>query len=110
MIHVTLKLCTIYNGVPYGPAMIHYTDQDNNWSFVGVGVFTDGKLHDGPFTCLEGDSFSRSYSLMKDGRPGEGEFGSYFNLQGCKEYVNSLTEESDVSGWQYYSGQFNKNE
>ena len=105
-----MKLCTLYEGVPYGPAIIHYTDEDSkDLSFEGVGVFNDGKLHDGPFTCLKGDGYSRSYTLMKDGRPLEGKFGSYFNRQGEKEHVDSLTEERDVSGWQYYSGQFNKN-
>jgi hypothetical protein len=80
-----LKLCTLYNGVPYGPAIIHYTDQDyDSLSFEGVGVFTDGKLHDSPFTCVRGDGSSQSLTLMKDGRPGHGEFGSEFRSQGEK--------------------------
>ena len=47
---VTLKLCTLYNGVPYGPAYIQYTDTTNDddssyiidKSFKGVGVFENG--------------------------------------------------------------------
>jgi hypothetical protein len=46
---------------------------------------------------------------MKDGRPGEGSFGSYFYRQGWTGHVNSLTEKSDVSGWQEYSGQLSTN-
>ncbi len=54
---VTLKLCTLYKGVPYGPAHIQYTHPDPNekWrSFEGVGVFNEGRLHMGPFTAING--------------------------------------------------------
>jgi hypothetical protein len=44
--------------------------------------------------------------MMHNGRPGEKEYGSYFFSQGFKYHVNSLTEVSDVSGLQYYSGQW----
>jgi hypothetical protein len=60
---VTLKLCTVLKGVPYGPAYIEYTDPDNkDQSFEGVGVFTEGSLHLGPFTAIRGDGAGISYS------------------------------------------------
>jgi hypothetical protein len=74
-----LKLCTLYNGVPYGPAIIQYTSEILEiYSFEGVGLFTDGKLHDGPFSCVTEDGWSYSFALMKNGRPADGGFGSYF--------------------------------
>ena len=62
---VTLKLCTLYKGVPYGPAYIEYThsDPDEKWlSFEGVGIFTEGKLHMGPMTVIDGDNNFRIYT------------------------------------------------
>ncbi len=60
---VTLKLCTLLKGVPYGPAHIEYTHPSNKGlSFDGVGVFTEGRLHSGPFTAIRGDGFGCSYS------------------------------------------------
>ena len=60
---VTLKLCTLLKGVPYGPAHITYTHPSNKGlSFDGVGVFTEGRLHSGPFTAISGSGFGRSYS------------------------------------------------
>ncbi len=107
---MTLKLCTLYNGVPYGPAIIQYTDKNSKYlSFEGVGFFTEGKLHNGPFICVDADGWGRSISSLKDGRPYEGSFGSYFYPQGFTEHVNSLTEKSYVSGWQCYSGLFSIN-
>ncbi len=47
-----------------------------------------------------------SYSMMHNGRPGEKEYGTYFHSQGNTNYVNSLKEKSDVSGLQFYSGQW----
>jgi hypothetical protein len=42
-IEVTLKICTLYNGIPYGPSYIEYKDPNNYWrSFKGVGIFNDG--------------------------------------------------------------------
>ena len=53
---VTLKLCTLLKGVPYGPAYIEYTDPSYKLlSFDGVGIFTDGRLHLGPFTAISGN-------------------------------------------------------
>jgi hypothetical protein len=39
-VKVILKLCTLFKGVPYGPAYIEYTNPINYLSsFKGVGVF-----------------------------------------------------------------------
>ena len=73
-------MCTVYKGVPEGPAHIyfkHSTDADE--SFEGVGVFTHGLLHGGPFICITGDNFPRSYELMMNGRPADGANCTYFN-------------------------------
>jgi hypothetical protein len=60
---ITLKLCTLLKGVPYGPAYIEYIDPDHKErSFDGVGVFTDGRLHLGPFTVIRGDGAGYSIS------------------------------------------------
>jgi hypothetical protein len=60
---VTLKLCTVLKGVPYGPAYIEYTHPDRkDLSFDGVGIFTEGRLHLGPFTAIDGDGDGYSYS------------------------------------------------
>jgi hypothetical protein len=58
---VTLEICTLYNGLPHGIAIITYTDPDDNYdSFRGVGVFVHGQLHNAPFTSLEGDGAGHS--------------------------------------------------
>ena len=60
---VTLKLCTLIKGVPFGPAYIEYIDPHlQDLSFDGVGIFTDGRLHMGPFTAINGDGRGLSYS------------------------------------------------
>ena len=44
-------MCTVYKGVPYGPALIKYDHPDEiNLSFRGLGVFDQGKLHLTPFS------------------------------------------------------------
>jgi hypothetical protein len=75
-VQVTLKTCTLYKGIPYGLAQIHYNDpDDNDWlSFEGLGIFTDGKLQMGPFSCIARDGRARSSSLMMNGRPAENHF------------------------------------
>ncbi len=105
-IPVKLKLCTLYNGVPNGPAVIHCSDEDDKETiFDGVGVFTDGKLHDGPCTFFLENRIGVSYSQMKNGKPADDGYVTLFWPQGEKEHVNSLTEKRDVSGWQMFSGQ-----
>jgi hypothetical protein len=55
-IEVTLELCTVYKGIPYGLAIIKYADPDNDSSsFKGVGVFNQGKLTKLSFSCNGGD-------------------------------------------------------
>ncbi len=49
-------MCTVYKGVPYGPALIKYDNPDyESYSFKGLGVFDQGKLHLTPFSCIRGD-------------------------------------------------------
>ncbi len=49
--------------MPYGPAYIEYTDpKHKKRSFDGVGIFTEGKLHMGPFSAIYGDGDGASYS------------------------------------------------
>jgi hypothetical protein len=83
----------------------HPNGKDNFWSFEGVGLFADSKLH-GPFTWMAGNGLCFSWRMMQNGRPAAGDYGTYFYEQGCKYFVNSLTEASDVSGYQAYSGQY----
>jgi hypothetical protein len=98
---MTLSKCTLYKGVPYGLARISFKHPtlDGN-SFEGIGVFTDGKLHMGPFTCQQGDGFRRSYSLMIDGRPADSSFYTHFFNDGNTRNVESLKTSTDVSGYQ----------
>jgi hypothetical protein len=49
-IEATLELCTVYNGVPYGLAIINYGGKDEK--FKGVGIFDKGKLHQTSFACI----------------------------------------------------------
>jgi hypothetical protein len=57
-IEVTLELCTVYKGVPYGLAIIKYSHPDNkDLSFRGVGVFTQGKLSNSSFSCVKGSGY-----------------------------------------------------
>ena len=74
-IEVNLKMCTLFKGKPYGLAHIQYhVSNDLSNSFEGLGIFTDGKLHMGPFTCFEGDGWARSCSYMINGRPADNHF------------------------------------
>ena len=39
-IKVILEMCTTYNGIPYGPALINYKDRnEEEYSFRGIGFF-----------------------------------------------------------------------
>ena len=78
---VTLKVCTLLNGVPYGLAFIHYKNYyDHDCSFDGPGVFTDGKIRDGPFTVFFENKFGFSLLQMKNGSTADGGF-EYFSSQ-----------------------------
>jgi hypothetical protein len=60
---VTLKLCTLFKGVPHGPAYIEYTHpSEKGHSFDGVGVFNEGRLHLGPFSAITGQGVGVSFS------------------------------------------------
>jgi hypothetical protein len=70
-----MKLCTLFKGKPYGLAYFQYENPiKKESSFEGLGIFVDGKLHMGPFTCFEGDGWGRSYSQMMNGRPAENHY------------------------------------
>ncbi len=72
-ITVTLELCTLYQGVPHGIALINNTDPKNSAdSFRGLGIFHHGHLHNAPFICVTGDGWPYSFSKMQNGRPADG--------------------------------------
>ena len=84
----------MYKSVPYGLAHILLEIPDDPYnSFEGLGFFTSGILHDGPFTYTRKDGHSGSYTLMKEGRPADNHFGTIFS--------------GDDSELQRYSGKFN---
>ncbi len=66
-IEVTLEICTLYKGVPYGLALIKH------FSFTGIGVFNEGKLTGAPFTCLY-TGIGLSCSKMENGRPADNSY------------------------------------
>ena len=99
-----LSKCTLYKGIPYGLAHISFKHPTHDWnSFEGMGVFTDGKLHMGPFTCQQGSGYRRSCSLMIDGRPADSSFFTQFFNNGATRNVESLKTSTDVSGYQFRS-------
>ncbi len=70
-------MCTLYKGIPYGLAQIHYVDNESDHlSFHGLGFFTEGQLHMGPFTFIKKDGWGRSYSFMMNGRPADNHYGT----------------------------------
>jgi hypothetical protein len=92
-------MCTLYQGKLYGPAHLHYKDKhDKMLSFKGIGHFTDGSLHLGPFTCVDGEGWGRSYSHMLNGRPADGHFQTMFFTHGYSRYVESLKTNTNVVG------------
>ena len=99
-IEVNLDICTLYKGVPYGLAILSYTDNnDPGKSFKGVGVFRDGKLHGTPFTFVNGNCVGVSFSKMIDGRPCHSNNHTLFLKIGEKQNVDSTVAMTDVSGW-----------
>ncbi len=80
-----------------------------NYSFKGVGMFNqNGQLHNTAFSCLIGNGYGGLFTNMQEGRPAHHSYWSLFYPDGETAYVNSKETESDVSGWQYYSGQTDK--
>jgi hypothetical protein len=99
-IKVTLEICTVYKGTPYGLAIIKYTDPDNDsLSFKGVGVFIQGKLSNSSFTCILDDGFGISFTKMENGRPVDNSYATFFSPKGYKQNVFSTKNEIVVSGW-----------
>jgi hypothetical protein len=97
---VTVEMCTLYKGLPHGIALIAYTDpKEKAYSFRGVGVFVHGQLNNAPFTWVNGEGYGYSLSKMKNGRPADGSYYTYFLGNGATQYVHSLQEETDVTGW-----------
>ena len=99
-IEATLQICTLYNGVPHGLAVIQYTDPENkDLSFVGVGVFNHGQLHNAPFSCLDGYDKGISLSKMQNGRPADGSYFTYFKSNEVTRYDDLFKEETLKKGW-----------
>jgi hypothetical protein len=93
-------MCTLYKGLPHGIALIAYTDpKSKELSFRGVGVFVHGQLNNAPFTWVNGEANGRSLSKMQNGRPADGSYRTYFKGNGVTQYVHSLQNKTDVTGW-----------
>ena len=108
-IEVLLEICTTLYGVPVGLALINYKNLSDKYkSFKGMGIFNEGKLHNGSFTCINGFGRGYLYSKMLHGRPADNSYVTYFYKPGEKQPVNSIDVRVDVSGWQYFSGQIDK--
>ena len=70
-------MCTLYKGVPNGLAQIEFKlDSSLDQSFEGLGIFTDGKLHNGPLLCIKGTGKAELFELMINGRPADGYHGT----------------------------------
>jgi hypothetical protein len=97
-IEVTIEICTVHNGVPYGLSIIQYNDpKDKSLSLKGIGVFNDGKLNSAPFICVDGNGYGRVFSQMENGRPANNSHCTRFYYNGYKQHVQSLKEKTDVS-------------
>jgi hypothetical protein len=60
---IILNMCTFLRDVPNGLAFMKYKHPLSQFfSFEGMGVFTDGKLHMGPFLAIRGDGYGVSCS------------------------------------------------
>ena len=92
-----------------GITKISYKNPNDKYkSFEGVGMFYDGQLHNGSFTCINGFGRGYLYNNMQFGRPAENTYITYFNKPGEKQLVDTAGTRVDVSGLQYYSGQLDK--
>ncbi len=96
---MTLELCTIHNSKPFGPAIITYTDsEDDESSFKGAGVFDEeGELK--TFTAMEGDGYGYLMNNMHHGRPKLHSYYTKFCGHGYTAYVHLYKEQIDVFGW-----------
>ena len=75
-VEVTLEICTLYKGVPYGLALIKHS------TFKGIGIFNDGKLTGAPFTCVNRNRWGLSFSKMENGRPADNSYYTEFYPNG----------------------------
>ncbi len=108
-VEVTLLLCTLYKEKPHGLAIIECTyPDDDHLSFKGVGMFNEGILHSTPFIWVDRHGYGYSYTNMHNGRPAHNCFCTFFYDNECTQHVDSCEEETYVSGWQYFSGQIDK--
>jgi hypothetical protein len=98
-ISATLTICTLYKGFPHGLALIEYTDPKSKGdSFRGLGIFNHGKLHNTPFSYVDGDGYGGSISKMQNGRPADSSYLTGFHPNEKTQHVDSLEEKTDVSG------------
>ncbi len=111
-IEVILELCTTHKGIPYGPALITYRhayDASQWWSFRGVGVFTEGKLHNSPFLAKRGDGRIHQIMTMINGRPQDNGQVAYFYGDRWKDPRNPGCRKKEGVPWLcYYLGQIDK--
>jgi hypothetical protein len=99
-------MATLYRKKPIGPAYIQYKHPKTpSKSFEGVGMFTNGKLHMGPFLCRtakegkEGDGKRILFSHMIDGRPADKCYATkFFERKAPYRKVDSFKDYRDVSG------------
>ena len=60
------------DGVPHGLGFISFKvsgSETSHQCFRGMGVFTQGELHNGPALFMTGSGLKLSYSSMHHGRP-----------------------------------------
>ena len=89
-VQVVIKICIVYKGKPQGLAHIKYTDPNQMmFSFEGVGVFTDGQLHMGPFTFINGNRWGGCFSQMIGGRPADNHFFTHFYPDGGRANIEA---------------------
>ncbi len=105
-IEVTLELCTIFKGIPCGPAIIVFSHPYNEiFSFKGIGIFDEqGQLHNAPFICISGDGYGHFFDQLINGRPDD-TFSTFFLPDGFEQNLDSFDNKNDVSGWQCWSTQ-----
>ena len=85
--------------MPYGPSYIEYADPNHEfYSFKGVGVFDQGRLHMGPFSAICGDNYQRSYTLMINGRLADSHYSTTFFGPGTTRNLESLKTLTEVGG------------
>jgi hypothetical protein len=98
-IEVSLELCTVYRGIPYGQAIIKYSHPDNiHLSFKGIGVFNQGKLSNSSFICIKDSGVGVSYTKMENEKPAVNSYATFFYPKGYRKRVDSLYKKI-VSGW-----------